>query len=206
MVKKGVVKKDEIGKVDPRTLNKEQKFELARRMHEDRTDGLTYRQIATKYSVSVDTVHRYVKQYLPAATQGAAEMWREHEIEKLDELESKIWKMLDKRYYKVDHGKLIRIEDENTGEEVPLLDDGPILAAADRLLKISERRSKMLGLDKPVQAEVTHKAESVDSELLDVLKKVQERAKAEEDAIVEAEVVEDAPPAIEGGSDVVEDR
>src|SRR5690606_8671122 len=97
-------------------------------------------------------------------------------------------------------------EDENTGEEVPLLDDGPILAAADRLLKISERRSKMLGLDKPVQAEVSHKAESVDSELLDVLKKVQERAKAEEDAIVEAEVVEDAPPAIEGGSDVVEDR
>src|SRR5690606_7690573 len=104
------------------------------------------------------------------------------------------------------HGKLIRIEDENTGEEVPLLDDGPILAAADRLLKISERRSKMLGLDKPVQAEVTHKAEAVDSELLDVLKKVQERARAEADAVVEAEVVEGAPPAIEGGSDVVEDR
>lgn len=197
----------EVEKFDLRKANREQRYDLARQMHEERVDGIPFRDIARKFGVAVGTVHKLVKEYQPAAAQGAAEMWREHEIEKLDELETRVWKMLDKRYYKVDHGKLIRIEHPETGEDVPMLDDGPILAAVDRLLKLSERRSKLLGLDKPQQAEITHKTESVDSELMDILKKAQARAKAEEDAIVDAVVVEDEVPAIEGApDDVVEDR
>src|SRR5690606_19805462 len=146
-------------------------------------------------------------EYQPAAAQGAAEMWREHEIEKLDALETRVWKMLDKRYYKLDDGKLIRTEPPEPGEDVPMLDDGPLPPAVDRLLRVSERGRKLLGLDKPQQAEITHKTESVDSELMDILKKAQARAKAEEDAIVDAVVVEDEVPAIEGApDDVVEDR
>jgi hypothetical protein len=37
----------------------------------------------------------------------------------------------------------------------PVLDAGPRLAALDRLIKINERVSKVLGLDAPVKADVT---------------------------------------------------
>jgi hypothetical protein len=36
----------------------------------------------------------------------------------------------------------------------PLLDDAPVLAAVDRLLKVQERRAKLLGLDVPVKRQV----------------------------------------------------
>ncbi len=36
----------------------------------------------------------------------------------------------------------------------PLRDRAPVLAAIDRLLKIEERRAKLLGLDAPVRAEL----------------------------------------------------
>lgn len=39
---------------------------------------------------------------------------------------------------------------------VPIRDDGPRLAAIDRLLKIQERRARLLGLDKPTKVAQTN--------------------------------------------------
>lgn len=181
--------------------NDEKRMDMARNMYLDRVNDMSFRQIAEKYGKSVSTVHKYINDYKPSLLEGPAMQWREHEVEKLDELESRVWKLLDKRYYRVDHGKLIRIEDEETGEETPMLDDGPLLQAVDRLIKISERRSKLLGLDRPIQAEVTHKAEVQDQELLDILNQVKTRAQEEESDIVDAVVVEDEPRQIERGSE-----
>ncbi|GAA2395473.1 hypothetical protein GCM10010404_61300 [Nonomuraea africana] len=56
--------------------------------------------------------------------------------------------------------------DDGRGE--PLEDDAPVLAAIDRMLKIQERRAKLLGLDIPVKqlvggdVTVTYQFEGVD--------------------------------------------
>lgn len=178
--------------------NKEKKMELARLMYEDRVhNDLSIRALAKKYGKAPNTVQKYLKDYAPSILEAPAQMYREYEIEKLDLMEEKLWTILEKKQVRVDHGKVIMVEDPDTGEERTLEDDEPAMKAIDRLLKISERRSKFLGLDKPLQMEHTHKAEIKDQELLSVLKQVQERSQAEEAEIVDAEIVED------GGSDVV---
>jgi hypothetical protein len=57
--------------------------------------------------------------------------------------------VLERNHVTVSHGRIIRGENEE-----PLLDDGPVLTAIDRLLKIQERRAKLLGLDAPARHEV----------------------------------------------------
>lgn len=79
------------------------------------------------------------------------EVYRETELMKLDDLTTKAMKVLLARHFiTTQAGKLV--EHPETG--LPLLDDGPVLAAIDRLLKIGDRRAKLLGLDAPQRLEV----------------------------------------------------
>jgi hypothetical protein len=57
--------------------------------------------------------------------------------------------VLEAEHHVTQVGRLVRGPD---GE--PLRDHGPTLAAIDRLLKIMERRAKLVGLDAPVRARV----------------------------------------------------
>jgi hypothetical protein len=70
------------------------------------------------------------------------------ELMKLDEWEQAARAVLERRHVTVSHGQLVYHDGE------PLLDDGPVLAAVDRLLKVQERRAKLLGLDAPKRVEV----------------------------------------------------
>lgn len=79
----------------------------------------------------------------------AVEVYREEELQRLDLLMAEAWRVLRRQHVTVSHGRVIR--DEDTDE--PLLDDGPVLAAIDRVLKIQERRAKFLGLDAPTRIE-----------------------------------------------------
>lgn len=79
----------------------------------------------------------------------AVEVYREEELQRLDLLMAEAWRVLRRQHATVSHGRVIR--DEDTDE--PLLDDGPVLAAIDRVLKIQERRAKFLGLDAPTRIE-----------------------------------------------------
>lgn len=70
------------------------------------------------------------------------------ELERLDRLYTKVERILDKFHVTVQFGKVITVDGG------PLEDDGPVLAAVDRLVKIEdarrrngERRAKLLGLD-----------------------------------------------------------
>lgn len=78
------------------------------------------------------------------------------ELERLTRLYAKVEKILDKFHVTVQFGKVITIDGE------PLEDDGPVLAAVDRLVKIEdarrrngERRAKLLGLDAAQRVEMT---------------------------------------------------
>ena len=48
------------------------------------------------------------------------------------------------------------VKDPQTGEvtQRPMLDDGPVVQAATALLRVQERRAKLLGLDEPSKIRV----------------------------------------------------
>ncbi|MEV5819285.1 hypothetical protein AB0L22_08930 [Micromonospora haikouensis] len=79
----------------------------------------------------------------------SVELYREEELQRLDMLLAEAWAVLKRQHVTVSHGRVIR--DEETDK--PLIDDGPTLAAIDRVLKIQERRAKYLGLDAPTKVE-----------------------------------------------------
>jgi hypothetical protein len=78
---------------------------------------------------------------------------------------------------------VVRDKDPETGEIMdPIIDDAPVLAAIDRLVKIEDRMSKLLGLDAPVQSEVSAVVEHKPAEVLDLI--AQAKARTERDEAV----------------------
>jgi hypothetical protein len=126
------------------------KYRLAGRAYEDIYQELGY---ASRTAASKD-FSRALEQNI-AEERTSMEVYRETEILRLDgELErltrlyAKVERILDKFHVTVQFGKVVTHDGE------PLEDDGPVLAAVDRLVKIEdarrrngERRSKLLGLD-----------------------------------------------------------
>lgn len=150
--------------------NKEKEAADAKRMFELRTgaeDGTkhTLAWIADEMDCSVFRVQKLLNKYTPKLLEKDANHHRDIEINKLDLLEERLWEMLDEDYITVSNGQVVYFD---TGEPVPDLD--PIMKIIDRILKVSERRSKLLGLDKPVRVEATvHQVDNMDMELARML-------------------------------------
>jgi hypothetical protein len=70
------------------------------------------------------------------------------ETAKLDALEQAAWEVLRREHIVIQHGRVVRLNRK------PVPDDGPVMQAIDRILKISERRARLRGLDAPVRAKV----------------------------------------------------
>ncbi|MET9222324.1 hypothetical protein ABZX65_26660 [Streptomyces sp. NPDC003300] len=91
----------------------------------------------------------------------SVEVYREVELTRLDQLTLEAINVLRTQHYAITpSGKIGRHPDT---EEV-LIDDGPTLAAIDRLLKIQDRRAKLLGLDKPLKVQMLT-MDQVDAEI-----------------------------------------
>lgn len=129
---------------------------------------------------SQSSVKFAIERALVAAITEPAEELRRLELMKLDQLAVAAWAVLEARHYLVSQGRLIRIEDGAS----PLEDDGPVLNAIDRLLKISERRSKLLGLDAPIRAEVTT-IDHLDAQIAALEADLAGRPPVDEDAAIE---------------------
>jgi hypothetical protein len=115
--------------------------ERDRRAAELRGKGWSYRKIAAELKIDVHTAHDAVERALRAIrAEGAAEV-RQLELERLDRMYEAVLGVLEREHVTVSNGKVIYV-----GEE-PLKDDDPVLRAVDRLLKIQERRARLLGLD-----------------------------------------------------------
>jgi hypothetical protein len=74
------------------------------------------------------------------------------ELERLAYLRQVTDKVLNTRHLHIANGVIVKDDDGNIIE-----DDGPLLAAVDREIKIAQRTSALLGLDAPTRAEVTAK-------------------------------------------------
>jgi len=117
-----------------------------------RIQHVTFAEIAAELGIPQSTARTDYERALAertAETERLAAHIRGAELAKLDVMEAAAWKVLRARHVTVSHGKLILGEDGT-----PLLDDGPVLQAIDRLVRIAERRSRLLGLDAPVRTKI----------------------------------------------------
>jgi hypothetical protein len=157
-----------------------------------RSQGHTYQQIADQLGFN----HRREAQ--TAVDRAIADVIREpaesvlhFELERLDaqllrlnELEEAARKVLGTRHITVNNGRIIY----HPGTEEPIEDDGPVLQAIDRLVKIedarnrnAERRAKLTGIEAAVKVDATvHEVTQQDVELAELVREAQAKNAAEE--------------------------
>jgi hypothetical protein len=143
-----------------------------------RAEGKTYDQIAEALDFSDRSLaRRSVERALAATVREPADELRQLELIRLDALWVEAVKVMTTEHITVNNGRVIEVDG------VPLKDDGPTLSAIDRLLKIMERRAKLVGLDSATKVEVL----SVDALDREIAKLTAELGGAEAD---EASAVE----------------
>jgi Mor family transcriptional regulator len=149
-------------------LEKVERKEQAVNMYADSLRGLTYKEIAKKYGVSVDTVRTRLDNLDIDLSPALIQSYRQQEFAKLNLLEQRMWKEMDKDYYVV-----------------------------NRMLKIADRRAKLGGFDNPVKFEVEHNVSEIQvTEVRDLVEQARREALEQENKLralaLDAAVTEDA--------------
>lgn len=118
-----------------------------------KNQGFTYAEIAPlvgfpSAGAAQRAVHRHLQRLKRESLKDVDEA-REAILQELADLRATLQLILERDHVHVSaSGKIVR---DDNGE--PLIDDGPTMQAADRILKIIERKTKLLGLDAPQKVE-----------------------------------------------------
>lgn len=139
-----------------------------------RAQGWSYERIASELGWHDRSgARKAVQRAIVATVREAGDELRVLELERLDRLYEKAWEILERVHYAHGNGRVVMLDN------VPVLDDGPTLAAMDRMLKIQERRARLLGLDAPVT--VRHQTiDALDAEIAELETRIAGRAAADE--------------------------
>lgn len=109
-----------------------------------RAEGLTYPQIADRMGCAVSTAYESVQRAIAAVPVEAVGVLRQVECDRLDGIIAKLW-------------DIINHDDTGTGDKI---------AALNGVMRTSESKRKLLGLDAPARQTVTVISEdAVDAEL-----------------------------------------
>lgn len=131
-----------------RTLSTAEREAEATRL---RSRGWTYQRIADELGwANKGDAHHAVQRVLRDTVQEAGDELRTLELIRLDALYVAAHEVLEREHVTVSNGRIVAGTDG-----APILDDAPVLQAIDRLLRIQERRAKLLGLDAPVKKDVS---------------------------------------------------
>lgn len=115
-----------------------------------RSSGWTYPRIAAELGFNHKAdAYNAVKRVLDATVREAGDDLRALELDRLDDMYAAAMEVLKRGHVVVSHGNVV------THDGAPLPDDGPVLQAIGTLLRIQERRAKLLGLDAPVKRDLT---------------------------------------------------
>lgn len=117
--------------------------------------GHSRAELAEQFGVSVRAIGQMRDRAYAIAGRELREQALATELAKLDGYEQAALAVLHSEHVTVSQGKVIVVDG------VPLADDGPVLAALDRLDRIVDRRSKLLGLYAPTRQTVTVLTEDV---------------------------------------------
>jgi hypothetical protein len=121
-----------------------------------RKAGASYRAIAAQLNISEKTAHQDVQRALRALAEiehASAEEYRTMELLRLDALTLEASRILRATHPLISGGKVLSGFTVD-GKAIGLTDDGPKLQAIDRLLRIAERRARLLGLDMQLDADL----------------------------------------------------
>lgn len=114
-----------------------------------RSDGYTYPDIARELGyASPGAAYNGVQRAMLAVLQEPAEELRRIELDRLDMLWRAALDVMRGTHVVAQNGRVVELNGQ------PLKDDAPVLNAIDRLLRIQERRAKLLGLDAPKKIEL----------------------------------------------------
>lgn len=171
-----------------RAAQQEQAYEL-------RLRGRTLRQIGQDMGISHETVRVLLKSEIAHRLDPLKDQYLQYELDRLDHMQQAVLAVLD------NPGRIVHVmewrgeyETNEDGEQfkkldsVPVLivDDKKILGAVDRLVRISESRRKLVGLDAPVKVQgditVTETTQE-DLELQELLREAKARAAASAEKI-----------------------
>jgi hypothetical protein len=184
--------------------NKAERAELAGIVFDLKLSGHSFRTIDTLsqapdgptggHRVSATTAKELVREEVARRIDPKVDEWRAFELGRLDAalvrldgLEAAARQVLEREHITVNNGRIIVLDD------APLPDDGPVLAAIDRLIKVedarqrnSESRRKLLGLDAPAKydAQVTEVTQQ-DLELQEMIRDAQAAVQLEERQIID---------------------
>lgn len=128
-----------------------QTAERDRHAAELRAEGWKLDDIATELGFSTrSNALAAIRRALRDIVRGPAEQLLAMEAERLDTLYEEALNVLQRDHVMVSHGKVIKGDDGK-----PMLDDGPKLAAIDRLVRVRESYRRLLGLDQPAKVQVS---------------------------------------------------
>jgi len=154
-----------------------------------RAAGLSFRQISRRLDCSSTTAYRRVARGLDRTLREPADRVRALELHRLDQLQDAATEVLRVHHVLIQAGRVVV---DRHGQPYP--DHGPVLAAVAALLRIGERRAKLLGLDAPARLDANLRADvysvsAIDEELA--------RFQAELDALgpPDPPAAEQLPPA-----------
>ena len=185
-----------------RKNNRAERTELAEIVFDLKLQGLSFRAIeaattapdgpTSGHRVPWSTARDLVREEAERRIDPKVDAWRaiiverlEAAHERLDYMEAAARKVLERHHITVNNGQIIRVDGE------PLLDDGPVLAAIDRLAKIEDARLKnneslrrLFGLDAPAKVDATvHEVTQQDLELQEMVRDAKARVAAQEEAL-----------------------
>lgn len=123
-----------------------------------RNKGATFKEIGEHFGVVVSAAYNMVTRAwadLPIAE--TVELVAT-ELAKLDLLEARYYEIMEKHHAYISASGKVAVGFD--GEVIE--DDGPVMAAMAGLLKVSDRRAKLLGLNAPTRTELTGVVATVD--------------------------------------------
>jgi hypothetical protein len=121
-----------------------------------RAAGLSFRQIGRQLGCGTTTAYKRVGRGLDRTLREPAGRVRTLELHRLDQLTAAAMAVLGARHVLVQAGRPVL--DPVSGDPYP--DHGPTLAAIAALLRVAERRARLLGLDQPTRVDAQVHAEA----------------------------------------------
>jgi hypothetical protein len=121
-----------------------------------RAAGLSFRQIGRQLGCGTTTAYKRVGRGLDRTLREPADRVRTLELHRLDQLTAAAMAVLGARHVLVQAGRPVL--DPVSGDPYP--DHGPTLAAIAALLRVAERRARLLGLDQPTRVDAQVHAEA----------------------------------------------
>jgi hypothetical protein len=154
------------GTLDPLSLTPAQRVERDAYIWKLYLGRKSIRKIAEMVNLSKTRVGEIVSEVQLDISMPAKEALINREMELLEQMETVALQILEDSHVAHSNGRIVKDSNGNI-----VNDDSVKLAALDRLVKIQDRRSKYLGLDKPM--ETKHEVKVIDADTMALMQQLE---------------------------------